>query len=130
MKKLIIFAVIAASLYSCKSIQYVPVESTKIEYRDNFVRDSIFCYDSVFVKQTADTVFFERYNYLFRDKIIRDSVFINDTIRVPYPVEVVKQVKAPLTKWQNFQVWCGRVLLALALLVGLYFALRLKKILP
>jgi hypothetical protein len=115
---------------SCKTTQYIPVETTKIEYRDNFVRDSIFRYDSVFVKQTADTVFFERYKYLYRDKIIRDSVFIQDTIRVPYPVEVVKQVKAPLTGWQNFQVWCGRIALAIALLVGLYFALKLRKILP
>jgi hypothetical protein len=45
----------------------------------------------------------------YRDKIAKDSVFINDTIRVPYPVEVVKQVKAPLSSWQNFQVWCGRI---------------------
>ncbi|MDR1455039.1 MAG: hypothetical protein LBJ01_05250, partial [Tannerella sp.] len=98
--------------------------------RDNFIRDSIFRYDSVFVKQTADTVFFERYKYLYRDKIIRDSVFLSDTIRVPYPVEVVKQVKAPLTGWQNFQLWCGRILLIIVLLVVLYFVLKLKKILP
>jgi hypothetical protein len=42
-------------------------------------------------------------------------------------VEVVKQVKAPLSGWQNFQVWCGRFALAVVLLVGIYFALKLKK---
>jgi hypothetical protein len=115
--------------FACGTTKYVPVESTKIEYRDNFIRDSISRYDSVFVKQTADTVFSERYKYLFRDKIIRDSVFIQDTIRVPYPMEVIKQVKAPLTGWQNFQVWCGRIALVFALLVSLYFILKLKKIL-
>jgi hypothetical protein len=133
MKKRIVPAAIILLLCfcsSCKTAQYIPVESTKIEYRDNFVRDSIFHYDSVFVKQTADTVFFERYKYLYRDKIIRDSVFLSDTIRVPYPVEVVKQVKVPLTGWQNFQVWCGRIALAILLLVILYFVLKLKKILP
>lgn len=130
MKKKNFPAAIILLLYlcsSCKTTQYIPVETTKIEYRDNFVRDSIFRYDSVFVKQTADTVFFERYKYLFRDKIIRDSVFIQDTIRVPYPVEMVKQLKAPLTSWQNFQVWCGGILLLLALLVGLYFVLAIEK---
>jgi hypothetical protein len=111
---------------SCKTTQYIPVESTKIEYRDNFIRDSIFRYDSVFVKQTADTVFFERYKYLYRDKIVRDSLFLSDTIRVPYPVEIVKQVKAPLTGWQNFQVWCGRIALAILLIVGIYFVLKWK----
>ncbi|MDR2929026.1 MAG: hypothetical protein LBV41_12630 [Cytophagaceae bacterium] len=64
---------------------------------------------------------------MYRDKIIRDNIFKTDTIRVPYPVEVVKQVKAPLTDWQNFQVWCGRIALTIALLVGLYFVLKLKK---
>jgi hypothetical protein len=70
-------------------------------FRDKIVKDSVFHYDSVFVKQTADTVFFERYRYLYKDKIIRDSVFIQDTIRVPYPVEVIKQVKTPLNLLRN-----------------------------
>lgn len=128
MKQISIFTVILLCFCSsCKTPQYIPVETVKTEYRDKIVRDLIFRYDSVFVKQTADTVFFERYKYLYRDKIIRDSVFIQDTIRIPYPVEVVKQVKAPLTNWQNFQVWCGRISLVIALLVGLYFVLKLKK---
>jgi hypothetical protein len=130
MKKMIFFAVIATLLYSCKSVQYVPVETVRTEYRDKIVKDSVFHYDSVFVKQIADTVFFERYKYLYRDKIVRDSIFKTDTIRVPYPVEVVKQVKAPLSSWQNFQVWCGRIAIAVLLFVGLYFALKLKKKLP
>jgi hypothetical protein len=91
---------------------------------------SIFRYDSFFAKQTTDTIFFERYRYLYKDKIVRDSVFINGTIRVPYPEKVVKQVKTPLSSWQSFQVWCGRIGLVILLLVGLYFVLRLKKILP
>ena len=115
---------------SCKSIKYVPVETVKAEYRDNFVRDSVFRYDSIFVKDKGYTVFFERYRYLYKDKIVHDSIFRNDTIRVPYPVEVVKQVKAPLTGWQNFQLWCGRGALVVVLLVGIHFLLKAKKILP
>jgi hypothetical protein len=116
MKTIIPITALALLCCACGTIKYVPVETTKIEYRDQLVRDSIFRYDSVFVKQTADTIFFERYKYMYRDKIIRDSVFINDTIRVPYPVEVIKEVKKPLTGWQNFQVWCGRIILLLSLL--------------
>jgi hypothetical protein len=130
MKTTIYLVVILCLCYSCKTTQYIPVETVKTEYRDNFVRDSIVRYDSIFVKQTADTIFFEHYRYLYRDKIIRDSVLINDTIRVPYPVEVVKQVKAPLTGWQNFQVWCGRIALAIGLLAIAYLVLKLKKKLP
>ncbi len=70
MKKASIFIILLLCVCSsCKTPQYIPVETVKTEYRD---------------------------------KIIRDSIFKIDTIRVPYPVEVIKQVKAPLTSWQNF----------------------------
>lgn len=131
MKQAAIFTVLLFCFCSsCKTPQYIPVETVKTEYRDKIVRDSVFKYDSIFVKDKGDTVYFERYRYSYKDKIILDSVLIQDTIRVPYPVEVIKQVKAPLTSWQNFQVWCGRILLIIALFIGLYFVLRLKKILP
>ena len=126
MKKLLFLAAIATMLYSCKSIKYIPVETTKIEYRDNFVRDSIFRYDSVFVKEKGDTLIMEKYRYLYKNRIVKDSIFINDTIRVPYPVEVIKQVKAPLTSWQNFQIWCGRFALFALLLACIYFVWKLK----
>jgi hypothetical protein len=107
--------------------KYIPVESVKTEYRDRILRDSIYRYDSIYVKEKGDTLIMERYRYLYRDKLIRDSVFICDTIRVPYPVEVVKQIKKPLSGWQNFQVWCGRIALVVALLFVLFFIMRLKK---
>ena len=126
MKKLLFLAAIATMLYSCKSIKYIPVETTKIEYRDNFVRDSIFRYDSVFVKEKGDTLIMEKYRYLYKNRIVKDSIFINDTIRVPYPVEVIKQVKTPLTYWQSFQIWCGRFALFTLLLACIYFVWKLK----
>ena len=126
MKKILFFATIATILLSCKSVKYIPVETTKIEYRDNLVKDSIFRYDSVFVKDKGDTLILERYKYLYKNRIVKDSVFINDTIRVPYPVEVTKQVKAPLTSWQSFQIWCGRIALFALLLICIYFVWKLK----
>jgi hypothetical protein len=126
MKKILFIAAIATLLYSCKSVKYIPVETTKIEYRDNFVRDSIVRYDSVFVKDKGDTLIIEKYRYLYKNRIVKDSIFINDTIRVPYPVEVIKQVKAPLSSWQNFQIWCGRLALFALLFVCMYFVWKLK----
>ncbi|MBP8959124.1 MAG: hypothetical protein KBG40_01710 [Bacteroidales bacterium] len=126
MKKILFFAVLAMLMYSCKSVKYIPVETTKIEYRDNLIRDSIIRYDSVFVKDKGDTLILERYKYLYKYRIAKDSIFINDTIRVPYPVEVVKRVKAPLSSWQNFQIWCGRIALIALLFVTIYFVRKLK----
>jgi len=120
MKKLILFLVIATLFCSCKTIRYIPVETVKTEFRDKFIRDSIIRYDSIFVKEKGDTLILERYKYLYRDRIVRDSIFINDTIRVPYPVEVVKQIKTPLSGWQNFQLWFGRIAFVIFLFVGIY----------
>lgn len=88
MKKIPVITAITLMFASCGTTKYVPVETVKVQYSDNLIRDSIVRYDSVYVKQNADTVFFERYKYLYKNKIVRDSIFIQDTIRVPYPVEV------------------------------------------
>ena len=127
MRKIIIIAALLWFCCSCRTLQYVPVETVRTEYRDNYVRDSIFRYDSIFVKDKGDTVFLERYRYLYRDKVVRDSILKTDTIRVPYPVEVVKEVKKPLSGWQNFQVWCGRIALSLGLFAIIFFVLKQKK---
>jgi hypothetical protein len=126
MKKFINLAVLLFFCCACSTTKYVPIETVKTEYRDKIVRDSVFRYDSIFVREKDDTLIFERYRYLYRDKIVRDSIFINDTIRVPYPVERIKEVKKPLSGWQNFQVWCGRFALAILLLVGIYYV-RMRK---
>jgi len=130
MKERAILAAITLLLclcYSCKMPQYIPVESVKTEYRDKIVKDSVYLYDSIYIKEKGDTLIMERYRYLYKDRFIRDSVFINDTIRVPYPVEVVKQVKKQLNGWQNFQVWCGRIAMVAVLFLLIYFILKLKK---
>ena len=126
MKKILLIAAIATLLYSCKSIKYVPVETTKTEYRDKIFQDSVTRYDSVFMKEKGDTLILERYRYLYKNSIIRDTTIIRDTIQVPYPVEVIKQVKVPLSGWLNFQVWCGRIALFVLMLACIFFVWKLK----
>ena len=59
----IIIILIALSIFSCRSIQYVPVETVKTEkeYIDKIKRDSIYVRDSVFVLVKGDTVFRDKY---------------------------------------------------------------------
>ncbi len=76
MKRTSIFTILLLCFCSsCKTPQYIPVETTKIEYRDNYLRDSIYFRDSVFFAVKGDTVFLEKYSYLYRDKIVKDSIF-------------------------------------------------------
>lgn len=90
---------------SCRTVKYVPVETIKIDttYINKLQRDSIYMLDSVYVKEKGDTVFIEKYKYLYRDKLVRDTMFISkaDSIQVPYPVE------KELTRWQQFRMNFG-----------------------
>lgn len=113
---------------SCRT-KYVPVETVKIDtiYINKLQRDSIYMYDSVFVKDKGDTVFVEKYKYLYRDKLVRDTLYINrtDSIQTPYPVE------KELTKWQKLCVnvggWAiGIVIITILVVVG-RLVYKLKK---
>ncbi|MDU1890894.1 MAG: hypothetical protein E6767_09415 [Dysgonomonas sp.] len=110
---LILAILVLGLLASCKSKTiYVPVETVKTEYKDSYLRDSVYLHDSVLIRLKGDTVFFEKYKYLYRDKLVIDSIFIRDSIHVPYPVtEYIKENYKSGFDW--FQIWCGRILLLL-----------------
>lgn len=108
---------------SCTKSIYVPVESLRTEYKNLLMRDSIFLRDSTITFLKGDTVYKEKYRYLYKDKLLRDTVSVNDTIRIPYPVIESKEINH-LSGFQHFQVWCGRILLGL---LGGYIAIRLIK---
>lgn len=110
--KLFVLAFIIMALAGCKTrVQYVPIEKERIEYQEKLLRDSIHVLDSIYIRDKGDTVFIEKYKYLYRDKLLRDSIFIHDSIPVPYEVPVPGPQVNYVTGFQNFQIWCGRILL-------------------
>lgn len=114
--RIITFIFLAAILYSCKSIQYVPVETMKRDttYLSQTKIDSIYHRDSIYVERKGDTVYLSKYKYLYKyiekhDTLWREKV---DTVRVAYPVE------AQLTKWQKIKINIGEYLItAIALVI-------------
>ena len=132
MKQLIIIAIflmVGIWFTSCKSIQYVPVETVKTntEYRDRLQRDSIHIKDSVLMFIKGDTVFRDRWHTEYRDKLIRDTINITDTIKteVPYPVE------KKLTRWQAFKmdvggIAIGAIIVLLIIIIWLVYKKRNK----
>lgn len=116
---LIVFLMSGTCFTSCRSIQYVPVESvkTEIQYKDRLHRDSIHVLDSVFLQVKGDTVFRDRYRIVYKDKQIRDTAYIHkvDSVRVPYPVE------KDLTRWQSIKIelggWAFGMILALLFII-------------
>ncbi len=108
-----IIIAICLCIFSCRSIQYVPVETVKTEYRDRVEkqRDSIYFADTIRIVEKGDTtiIYKDRYRYLYKDRFLTDTVIKRDSIPVPYPVEVVKH-KVPGIMW-----WIILVLFALSL---------------
>lgn len=125
MKKLniILFISILLSVYSCKSIEYVPVETVRTEYKYVHSIDTIINNNTTYIKEKGDTIFI--YNtkevYKYRDRI--DTCIVNDTItkyidKIEY-VEVNK-----LKKWQIILMVLGGLLLGI---IG-YKLIRIIKI--
>lgn len=108
----------------CTRMVYIPVESVKTEYINKLSVDSIFMYDSVYLKEKGDTIFIEKYKYSYRDRLQLDTVIQKDSIRVPYPVIVEKK----LTWWQRIKLeFADWYLLATVLVVGFFAVKRLMK---
>ncbi len=116
MKKIFITSILAIILSSCTKTIYVPVESLRTEYIDRMKSDSVYLHDSILVRMKGDTVWMEKYRYMYKDRVVKDSILIQDTIRIPYPVIEVRETNR-LNSFQSFQIWCGRIVLFLLLIL-------------
>lgn len=101
-------------LISCRTTKVieVPVDKVRIEYRDRIVIDSLIRNDSIIIKEKGDTVFLERYRYIYRNLSTRDTINVTDTITVVQTVEVTKEVNR-LHNWQVVLMVLGGAAIAL-----------------
>ena len=121
---------LAALLSSCKSIQYVPVETGKHDsiYISKIQHDSIYRRDSVYVDRAGDTLYIYKYRYIYKYKNLIDTIYVNrvDSVQVPYPVE------KRLSRWQKFEMYAGgasigaMITVTLIIVVWLVYRLRRK----
>lgn len=100
MKKLL-FMFLLCTMISCTTTKYVevPIEYTKVEYRDKIKYDSIYLRDSIVQKKENDTIYLEIYKYLYKYRYLRDTINIVDSIPVITVHEVTKEVNK-LHNWQ------------------------------
>lgn len=107
----LLLLLLTTTFFGCGKTVYVPVENTRVEYRDKMLYDSIHIVDSIYVKDKGDTIWLTKWRTEYRDRVKTDSVIIRDSIQVPYPVEVIKQVEKELNWWQQFRMYLGNVCL-------------------
>ena len=101
MKKLLIAILVLLLLSGCASTKYVevPVNRVKVEYMNKTKIDTLIQKDSIITLLKGDTVFLEKYKYLYRIKEVRDTVAKTDTITTVQTIEVEKKVNE-LKNWQ------------------------------
>jgi len=128
----IIAMALCALLGSCTTTKYVPV----IEHRTDTVRitqhqrDSIYLSDSIYVSDFVrdDTVYrtVDRWHTRYVERTRTDTLYQSrtDTIPMPYPVEVVKEVTAKLTPWQQTRLYLANTVLVVLGLVGIGWVVR------
>ena len=114
MKKLLLAILLGILLSGCATTKYVevPVDRVKIEYRDRVSIDTLYRNDSTIIREKGDTVFLEKYKYIYRVKELKDTVNVTDTITVVKPVEVTKEVNK-LHNWQVGLMVLGGAAIAL-----------------
>lgn len=128
---LFLLAVLAvlSLLAGCRQVRYVPVETVRLDsiYLTQTLRDSIVRYDSVYVRDKGDTLYVERWKYLYRDKVRVDTMVSVrvDTLSVPYPVE------RELTRWQQMKLelggWAFGIIITAALIIVGWIVYKSRK---
>ena len=120
---LLVAVLLCALLSGCTTTKYVPVP----EYHTDTLRqvtvrhDSVMVHDSIHVSDKGDTVRIERWHTQYRDRWRTDTIYQSKHDSIPYPVEVVKEVPAKLTWWQQTRLHLANIVLwLLALLAVIY----------
>jgi lipopolysaccharide export system protein LptA len=120
MKKILLILLTISVLFGCKT-KYIPVvsEKTKLEYRTQHEKDSIYLSDTVRITQRGDTVFMDkiRYKYKFVNKT--DTVVRADTVTVTIEKTVTETKQVRGVFW-----WIG---LGCCVGIGIFLIIKIYK---
>lgn len=128
MMRFFLLLLLTVLFIGCRTIEVpVPVVKTEIEYRDRVERDTAYVHDSVYIHQKGDTVYLEKYKYIYQEHVKTDTSYIYhcDTITR------VQIVEKQLSKWQEVKMnaggYCIVSLLLLVLALIVYVIYRIWK---
>ena len=120
---LLVAVLLCALLSGCTTTKYVPVPEyhTDTLLVTQYQRDSVYVHDSTEIRINGDTVRIDRWHTAWRDRIVRDTVYQSKRDSIPYHVEVVKEVPAELTWWQQTRLHLANIMLYLLLILGIIY---------
>ena len=132
----LIMGLIACALITmctgCTTTKYIEtVREVTVAKTDTFLqKDSVFCHDSIHVKEKGDSVIIDRWHTRWKDRVVYQAV--HDTITTTETKEVTKEVPAKLTWWQQTRLHIANIVLwALLIAVVVWVGKRhIKNLLP
>lgn len=132
----LIMGLIACALITmctgCTTTKYIEtVREVTVAKTDTFLqKDSVFCHDSIHVKEKGDSVIIDRWHTRWKDRVVYQAV--HDTITTTETKEVTKEVPAKLTWWQQTRLHMANIMLwALLIAVVVWVGKRhIKNLLP
>ena len=119
MKKIIlgVLALICFLLVGCtitkEVVKEVPVEVIHDVYHNVYVHDTSYVTDSSIVYIKGDTIFKEKYRYIYQERLVHDTLATHDTIPQIINTETTKVVEKKVPQWWPVWVACGLVLLSI-----------------
>lgn len=126
---IILLCLVGILLTGCRTKYiHVPVETFHKDsiYIHQLKRDSIYLRDSVYIREKGDTVFVDKFKYLYKEIVKIDTFRMEHTDTITTVVEVEK----PLTRWQKLKMELGGIAFGvcvalLAILVGMIIKRKL-----
>ena len=120
---ILVAVLLCALLSGCTTTKYVPVPEyhTDTLRVTQYQRDSVYVHDSTEIRINGDTVRIDRWHTAWRDRIIHDTVYQSKHDSIPYPVDVVKEVPAKLTWWQQTRLHLANIVLWLLVLLAIIY---------
>jgi uncharacterized protein with GYD domain len=131
--KVLLLVLLALSLGGCRTVRELQTSTTDIRQvaTSAAVRekaDSVYVYhrDSIYIRERGDTVYVDRWHVqtAYRDRLRTDTLRVVDSVRVVVD-NVIERVQGQ-SSWASFERWCGRILIGLLFLTGVYFVLKWK----
>lgn len=126
MRSLTALLALFLGLTACSpKVRLVPVEHTRVEWRDRLRLDSIYLHDSIYIteRMAGDTVYKTKEVYRWRDRWRVDTINAGriDSVRLTERIEV----PAKLTAWQAWRLKAFAPLVAIALILGAWVTRKL-----
>lgn len=119
---IILACIMIITLCTSCSAQYIPVES--VRYDSIFIaklqKDSIFVHDSVSIRVKPDTVFKDKFKFVYKYVLLRDTMLTMRTDSIPVPVPVEKK----RTWWEQTKIDVGGYAVAIITIYILYRLMR------